>query len=101
MKHRQGKIHSFLIIAISFWVGLFLTCQQYNNLLEIDFSSPTPTLEILDQEFLQADEEKKAKVFALRFSCALFPFHFSFIEPFPFFSFQTLSFDQPISVLRC
>jgi len=101
MNHRHGKIHFFSIIAISFWIGVFLTCLQYNNLLEIDFFSPTQTLESLDQEFLQANEEKKAKVFTLRFSRAFSPFHFSFIEPFPFFSFQSLSFDQCISVLRC
>ena len=101
MNSRHGRIHPFLIIAISLGVVVFPIHLYYNNLSEIESFSPVPAFEVLDQEDLLAQEENNAKVFTLRFSCAFCPFSLSFIGPFPSLSFQTHSVDLLISILRC
>lgn len=101
MKSMHGKIQSFLIIAISFWVGMDPIYRQSNNLSEIDFFSPIPALEILDQEDLLGPEENKAKIFSLRVFFAFSLLWFSSCGPFSLLSFHLLSFDHRTSMLRC
>ena len=101
MKNKPGRIQSFLIIGISFWVAMYPIYLQYNNFSEIDFFSPIPAFEVLDQQDLLAHEENKARIFALRFSCPFSLLSFSFGAPFSFPSFHPLFFDQLISILRC
>jgi hypothetical protein len=99
--NKHERIRSFLVIAISLLVVVYPIYLQYNNLSEIDFFSPNPAFEILDQEDLLSHEENKAKIFTLSFSCAFSPFSLFCIGPFPPLSFQNLSLDQLISILRC
>jgi hypothetical protein len=101
MKMVHQRSHLFVIIAISLSVLAYPVYLQYNNLAEIDFFSPNPTFEILDQEDLLAYEENKAKIFTLSFSCGFPTFNYFSIGPFSPLSFQTFSFDQLIPILRC
>ncbi len=101
MKNKVGRFQSFLIIGISFWVVMYPIYLHYDNLSEIDFSSPGPAFEVLDQEDFLAQEENKAKIFALRFCCAFCPLSFSLGGPFSFIPFHPPFFDQLISILRC
>jgi len=101
MKNRHERIQSVLIIAISFLMVVYPSYLQYNNLSEIDFFSPIPAFEIFDQEDLLSHEENKAKIFTLSFSYAFSPFNFFCIGQFPPLSFQNLSFNKLISILRC
>jgi len=102
MKSMHGKIQSFLIIAISFWVGMDPIYRQSNNLSEIDFFSPIPVFEILDLEDLLADERKQElKILTLNFSCPAQILSLNCLVQSLTLSFQGLSCDRPLSVLRC
>ncbi len=101
MKIEHGKIQSFLIVAISFWIGLYPLYLQSNNFLEIDLFSPIPAFEILDQEDFFGHEENKVRIFGWHFSYAFSLLSFSFSYLFPFLSSHLLSFDEKISILRC
>ena len=50
MKIVHQRSYLFFIIAISFSVLAYPVYVQCNNLAEIDFFSPNPAFEILDQE---------------------------------------------------
>jgi len=86
---------------ISFFLVVYPVYLQYNNLIEIDFFSPNPTFENLDQENLLADEQNKIKIFVRSFSPVTSFFCFFCIGQLLRLSFQSFSLDQPISVLRC
>lgn len=101
MKNRPERIQSFLVIMISFFLVVYPVYFQYNNLIEIDFFSPNPTFENLDQENLLADEQNKIKIFVRSFSPVTSLFCFFCIGQLLRLSFQSFSLDQPISVLRC
>lgn len=81
---------------------MYPICLQYNNLSEIDFFSPIPAFEILDPEDLLADERKQEiKIFTLNFSSPFQIFSLNFLVQSLTLSFQGLSCDRPLSVLRC
>jgi hypothetical protein len=101
MKNRRGRIQFFLVMAISFWLGMYPIYVQYDNLSEIDFFSPIPSFEILDPEDLLAHEENKEKILALCLSFGLSSLPFCPGSPFLFPFFQTFFFDQLPSILRC
>ena len=81
---------------------MYPICLQYNNLSEIDFFSPIPAFEILDPEDLLADERKQElKILTLNFSCPAQILSLNCLVQSLTLSFQGLSCDRPLSVLRC
>lgn len=100
MKNRPERIQSFLVLIISFFLAVYPVYFQYNDLIEIDFLSPDPILENLDQEDLRADEQNKTKIFVLIFSPEISFSGSSSTGHLPCLSSPIFSLDQPISVLR-
>ena len=102
MKSRPRKTQSLLLVmGICSLLAVCPAYLQYNDLIEIDFLSPHPSFENLDQENSLADDQSKIKVFVLNPSPEIFLLGIFFSEPFPRFSYQIFSLDQPTTILRC
>lgn len=101
MKNRPERIQAFLVIAISFFLLLYPAYFQYNKLIEIDFLSPNPTFENLDQEDLFADKQSKTKMFTLSLFPVISLSGFHLLRQLPRLSLQIFSIDQPVFILRC
>jgi hypothetical protein len=102
MKSRPRETQSFLlVIAICSLLAVCPAYLQYNDLIEIDFLSPHPSFENLDQENSLADDQSKIKVFVLNPSPEIFLLGIFLGEPIPRLSFQIFSLDHPTAILRC
>jgi hypothetical protein len=102
MKSRLRKSQPFLLVsAICFLLAVCPAYLQYNDLTEIDFLSPYPSFENLDQENSLADEQSKTKVFVLNPSPEIFLLGIFFREQLPRLSYQIFSLGQATAILRC
>ena len=101
MRTKPPKIQFLLAIGISFVIAAYPVYLQYNSFIEIDFLSPHPSFENLDQENLLADEQSKTKIFVLNSYPEVFLLGIFFEEHLPRLSFRVFSLHQPASILRC
>ena len=101
MNHGFERIQAFVVIVIAILLIIYPVYFQYNDLIEIDFLSPTPNFENLDQENLLGDEQSKAKIFGIGFYPEICLFGFLCLEQLPRLSYQIISLDHPIPILRC
>jgi hypothetical protein len=101
MKHGLERIQAFGVMVIASLLIIYPIYFQYNDLIEIDFLSPGPNFENLDQENLLADEQNKTKIFVVGFSPEIHLFCFFCLGQLPRLSYQIISLDHPIPVLRC
>ncbi len=101
MIHRFERIQSFVIIVIASFLIIYPVYFQYNDLIEIDFLSPSPNFENLDPENLLGDDQNKTKIFVIGFSSEIYLSDFFCLGQLPRLSCQIISFDHPIPILRC
>jgi hypothetical protein len=102
MKSRRRKSQPFLLVtAICFLLAVCPAYLQYNDLTEIDFLSPHPSFENLDQENSLADDQSKIEVFVLNASPEIILLGIFFGEQIARLSFQIFSLDHPTAILRC
>lgn len=101
MNHGFKRIQAFGVIVIASFLIIYPVYFQYNDLIEIDFLSPGPNFENLDQDNLLGDEQNKTKIFVIGFSPGIYLFGFFSLWQLPRLSYQIISLDHPISILRC
>ncbi len=101
MRTKLQRIQYLLAIGISLVVAAYPVYLQYNSFMEIDFLSPHPSFENLDQDNLLADEQSKIKIFVLNPSPEVFQPGFLIEEQLPSPSFQVFSLLEPAAILRC
>jgi hypothetical protein len=101
MNHGVERIQAFVVIVIASFLIIYPVYFQYNELIEIDFLSPGPNFENLDQENLVGDERNKTKIFVIGFFPEIYLFGFFCLGQLPRLSYQIISLDHPIPILRC
>jgi hypothetical protein len=101
MNHGSERIQAFVVIVIASFLIIYPAYFQYNELIEIDFLSPSPNFENLDQENFLGDEQNRTKIFVIGFSPEIYLFGFFCPGQLPRLSYEIISLDHPISILRC
>lgn len=101
MNHRFERIQAFVVIVIVSFLIIYPVYFQYNDLIEIDFLSPIPNFENLDQENLLGDEQNKANIFTISFSPEICLFGYLCLQQLSRLCYQMISLDHPIPILRC
>jgi hypothetical protein len=101
MKYGFEKIQPSLVIVIASFLIIYPVYFQYIELTEVDFLSPSPNFENLDPENLLGDDQNKTKMFVFGFSPGIYLFDFFCLGQLPRSSYQIVSLDYPISILRC
>jgi hypothetical protein len=101
MKRRSRSPQALLVIAICFLLVVCPAYLLYNDVVEIDFLSPDPSFENLDQENSLVDGQSKSRIFVFNPSSEFFLAGVFFSVPPPCFSGQVFSAEEPVRVLRC
>lgn len=101
MRTKPQRIKFLLAIGIAFFIVAYPAYLQFNRFIEIDFLSPHPSFENLDQENLLADEQSKTRLFILKSSPEVFLLGIFLEEQLLRLSFQIFPFNHPVSILRC